>query len=152
MYSLVLILTSDNSLNSETARNFKLGEHRHEHQYVILNFKLNGLKQSIYNPLIQVENAVTSLAHNYSKAINDKGGDNEASFQLVSGLSTVFLERIKGPDALYKVVVSLATLIVTHEEVKDLAVALDVDRALKLIPKNRMTRLDQIVSECLKLL
>ena len=102
--------------------------------------------------LFQVENAVTSLAHNYSKAINDKGGDNEASFQLVSGLSTVFLERIKGPDALYKVVVSLATLIVTHEEVKDLAVALDVDRALKLIPKNRMARLDQIVSECLKLL
>ena len=41
MHSLVLILTSDNSLNSETARNFKLGEHRHEHQNVILNLKVS---------------------------------------------------------------------------------------------------------------
>ena len=36
---------------------------------------------------------MASLAVNYAKAIHDQGGDSEASFQLVSGLSTVFLGK-----------------------------------------------------------
>ena len=41
-----------------------------------------------------MESAVASLAINYAKAINDQGGDSDASFQIVSGLSTVFLGKL----------------------------------------------------------
>ena len=37
---------------------------------------------------------MASLAINYAKAINDQGGDSDASFQIVSGLSTVFLGKL----------------------------------------------------------
>merc|ERR1712018_263234 len=101
-----------------------------------------------------VENAVTSLVVNFSKAVNDMEEievKNEAAFQIISGLSTIFMERIKGPDSLYLVVVSIGTLILMSAEVKDLALALDVEKSLKRIPKNRMARLDEVVAECLKL-
>jgi len=100
----------------------------------------------------QVENAVASLAINYAKAIHDQGGDSDASFQLVSGLSTVFLGKLKGPDALFKVVVSIATLVKLDSDVKALAEALEVKTELARIPKGRMGRLDECVSECLELL
>lgn len=100
----------------------------------------------------QVENAVASLAINYAKAIHDQGGDSEASFQLVSGLSTVFLGKLKGPDALFKVVVSIATLVKLDSDVKALTEALEVKTELARIPKGRMGRLDECVSECLELL
>ena len=67
-------------------------------------------------------------------------------------LSTIFVYRIKGPDSLYNVVVSIASLVKMSSEVKDLALALDVCTALKRIPKGRMARLDQSVEDCLKLL
>ena len=61
--------------------------------------------------VLQVEDAVTSLVSNFSKAIYDmeeaEEAKNEAAFQIVSGLSTIFVDRIKGPDALYNVVVSI---------------------------------------------
>lgn len=88
------------------------------------------------------------MALNYVKAVYDKGGDAEASFQIVSGLSTNFLTSIKGPEALYKTVVALATLIQLDEDVKALAEALDVGRKLARIPKGRMARLDQCVEQC----
>ena len=55
-------------------------------------------------------------------------------------------------EALYKIIVALSTLILVHQEVKDLTVALDIEKTLKNIPKGRMSRLDQIVSESLALL
>ena len=49
----------------------------------------------------QVENAITCLVLNYAKAIRDSNvsdtDQNEAAFQIVSTLSTAFLNRIKGP-------------------------------------------------------
>ena len=53
---------------------------------------------------------------------------------------------------MYKIIVALCTLINMHEEVKDLAIALDTEKTLKNIPKGRMSRLDQIVAETLTLL
>jgi len=53
---------------------------------------------------------------------------------------------------LYKIIVALSTLILVHQEVKDLAIALDIEKALKNIPKGRMSRLDEIVAESLVLL
>jgi len=100
----------------------------------------------------QVENAVASMAINFAKAIHDEGGDSEASFQLVSGLTTVFLPNLKGPDALYKVIVALATLIKLDKDVKALAEALELKNEFAKIPKGRMTRLDQCVKECQALL
>jgi len=104
----------------------------------------------------QVENAITCLVLNYAKAIRDSNvsdtDQNEAAFQIVSTLSTAFLNRIKGPEALYKIIVALSTLILVHQEVKDLAIALDIEKALKNIPKGRMSRLDEIVAESLVLL
>jgi len=100
----------------------------------------------------QVENAVASIAINYAKAINDQGGDAEASFQLVSGLSTVYIGKLKGPDALFKVVAAIATLAKLDSDVKDLTEALEVKAELAKIPKGRMGRLDECVSECLQLL
>ena len=105
--------------------------------------------------MFQVEDAVTSLVSNFSKAIYEMDSDeakNEAAFQIISGLSTIFVDRIKGPDSLYNVVVSIASLVKMSSEVKDLALALDVSTAMKRIPKGRMARLDQIVEDCLKLL
>lgn len=105
--------------------------------------------------VFQVEDAVTSLVSNFSKAIYEMDSDeakNEAAFQIISGLSTIFVDRIKGPDSLYNVVVSIASLVKMSSEVKDLALALDVCTALKRIPKGRMARLDQSVEDCLKLL
>ena len=55
-------------------------------------------------------------------------------------------------EALYKIIVALSTLILVHQEVKDLAIALDIEKALKNIPKGRMSRLDEIVAESLVLL
>jgi len=100
----------------------------------------------------QVENAVASMAINYAKAIYDQGGDSEASFQLVSGLSTVFLSKLKGPDALFKVVAAIATLVKLDSDVKALTEALEVKNELTKIPKGRMGRLDECVTECLALL
>ena len=92
------------------------------------------------------------MAVNFAKAIHDQGGDSEASFQLVSGITTVFLPRLKGPDALYKVIVALATLVQLDQDVKALAGALEVNAQLAKIPKGRMARLDQCVKECQALL
>ena len=92
------------------------------------------------------------MAINFAKSIHDKGGDSEASFQLVSGLTTVFLPNLKGPDALYKVVVALATLVKLDKDVKALAEALDLNNELAKLPKGRMTRLDQCVTELIALI
>jgi len=100
----------------------------------------------------QVESAVASLAINYAKAINDQGGDSDASFQIVSGLSTVFLGKLKGPDPLYKTVAAIATLVKLDSDVKALTEALEVKTELAKIPKGRMARLDECVTECLTLL
>lgn len=85
---------------------------------------------------------------NYAKAVHDKGGDSEASFQIVSGISTAFLQTLKGPEAIYKTLVALATLIQLDADVKALSEALDIGRKLASIPKGRMARLDQLVAEC----
>jgi len=100
----------------------------------------------------QVESAVASLAINYAKAINDQGGDSDASFQIVSGLSTVFLGKLKGPDPLFKTVAAIATLVKLDSDVKALTEALEVKTELAKIPKGRMARLDECVTECLTLL
>jgi len=100
----------------------------------------------------QVESAVASLAINYAKAINDQGGDSDASFQIVSGLSTVFLGKLKGPDPLFKTVAAIATLVKLDSDVKALTEALEVKAELAKIPKGRMARLDECVTECLTLL
>ena len=92
------------------------------------------------------------MAINYAKAIYDQGGDSEASFQLVSGLSTVFLSKLKGPDALFKVVAAIATLVKLDSDVKALTEALEVKNELTKIPKGRMGRLDECVTECLALI
>ncbi len=89
---------------------------------------------------------------NYGKVVHDKGGDAEAAFQIVSGLSTVMLQAIKGPEALYKCTVTLGTLVATDEDVKALAQALDATSKLNRIPKGRMARLDACVDECKTLL
>ena len=59
---------------------------------------------------------------------------------------------MKGPDALFKVVVSIATLVKLDSDVKALTEALEVKTELARIPKGRMGRLDECVSECLELL
>lgn len=100
----------------------------------------------------QVESAVASLAINYAKAIHDQGGDSDASFQIVSGLSTVFLGKLKGPDPLFKTVAAIATLVKLDSDVKALTEALEVKTELAKIPKGRMARLDECVTECLTLL
>lgn len=114
-----------------------------------LNALIEGIEGEV-SP--QVENATASLVLNFAKAINEKGGDSEAAIQIVSSLLTVFIVKFKGPEALFKVVSALGTLIKQDSDVKSLAEALDAITELKKIPKNRMSRLDSCVSACIGLL
>ena len=114
---------------------------------------INTLIESIDGEISpQVENAVASLALNYAKAIYDQGGDSEAAFQLVSGLASVYLAKLKGPDALFKVVAAIATLSMKDSDVKALTEALEVKSELARIPKGRMQKLDDCVRDCLEIL
>ena len=60
--------------------------------------------------------------------------------------------KLKGPDPLYKTVAAIATLVKLDSDVKALTEALEVKTELAKIPKGRMARLDECVTECLTLL
>ena len=67
------------------------------------------------------------------------------TFLIISG-------KLKGPDPLFKTVAAIATLVKLDSDVKALTEALEVKTELAKIPKGRMARLDECVTECLTLL
>jgi len=104
----------------------------------------------------QSEIAAATIALNYAKAINDDvtGGDTaaEATFQLVSSLCFTFSQNIKSHEALYRTVVALGSLAAKHEDVKSLAIDLNVGAFFSQIPKNKLSKLDEAVTECKSLI
>ena len=97
----------------------------------------------------QVENAVASLIYNFSKLFYDLDENCiEAAFQLISSIVSVQLPRLKGPEAVYKIVAAAATLMKLDQEIIDLAQALDLPQQLAIIPKGRMAKLDECVTQC----
>ena len=97
----------------------------------------------------QSEIAAATIALNYSKAILDSSTlDPEAEFQLVSSLCFTFSQNIKSDEALYRTLVAIGSLAVKHEDVKSLAVDLGVRSFLSRVPKNKLTKLDEVTTEC----
>lgn len=112
------------------------------------------------NALLEVEEnslpkilqiCLSSLAFNYA-IVYLANPDEEASFQIVSAIISNYLVSLETPEALYRTVVALGTLIIKNPDVKELALALEAKRALAKVKSGDTVKLKEAVEECRRVL
>ena len=113
--------------------------------------RMNGLVEEMEDMANVLQIAISTLALNLSISLLAEP-DQEASFQIVSALASNYLPTFKNAEALYRTTVALGTLVVKDREAKDLALALDSVRALKIVDKSVSQKVKESVEECLKVL
>lgn len=113
--------------------------------------KLNTIVEEVELMPNVLQIAICSLALNYSIALIESP-DLEASIQLVSALGSNYLPNMESPEALYRTVVALGTLITQDSECQSLAQALDLDKTLESLKKKDCDKLRECIKECLEVL
>ena len=91
--------------------------------------------------------SLASLVLNFSLHLVSSP-DQEAAVQIVSALGTNYLLELKAPEALYRTLVALGTLVARDSEVRDLALALDVASSLSRVKSGQLEKLDECLNEC----
>ena len=109
-----------------------------------------------------MEVAIATIAFNYSiliPNIEPEQTQEEAAFQVISALSTTYLEHFHSPEALYRTVVAIGNILCYDQKktqsAKDLALALDTKSSMgRSLQKNKDVpqKLVKAVQECDKLL
>ena len=103
-----------------------------------------------------LEVAVSTIALNYTIVWQGLGKEEleEASFQLITALSTVYIERFIGLEALYRALIAIGNILFIDAEqngsVKDLAEAIDIKSALSKCKSSKVgyEKLKEAASEC----
>ena len=88
----------------------------------------------------------------------DADDQEEAAFQLISALGTIYVDRFNSPEALYRAVIAIGNFLWLDNRmsgsVKDLAQALDIKSALSKCRSNKsgFEKIKEATIECDKLL
>ena len=99
---------------------------------------------------------MSTIALNYTVILRGTGQEEleEASFQLITALSTIYIDRFYGLEALYRALIGIGNILYVDAElngsVKDLAEAIDVKSALSKCRTNKhgYEKLKEAASEC----
>ena len=99
---------------------------------------------------------MSTIALNYTIVLRNQGKEEleEASFQLISALSTIYIERFNDLEALYRALVAIGNILSLDADqngsVKDLAEAIDIKSALSKCRtnKNGFEKLREATCEC----
>lgn len=106
--------------------------------------------------------AIATIALNFSiliPNIEPQQAQEEAAFQVISALSTTYLEHFHSPEAIYRTVVAIGNILWLDQQktgsAKDLALALDTNSAMCSSlrrNKDRPQKMEEAVEECKRLL
>ena len=112
-----------------------------------------GSAQNVSN----IEVAISTIALNYSIILAGVESEEleEAAFQMISALGTVYLDRFTSVEALYRTVIAIGNLLWLDVQknctAKDLAQALEIKSALSKCRRGN-DKLKEATQECDKLL
>ena len=113
-------------------------------------FQIQTLVESMPSGRDHLEMAATSITFNYALSLKEKP-DQDLSFLLTSALSSIFIEKIKNFDALFRAISTLKLLIAADLETRDLALALDLKSSLEKMPKLDK-KVETAALECINIL
>ena len=113
-------------------------------------FQVQTLVESMPSGRDHLEMAATSITFNYALSLKEKS-DQDLSFLLTSALSSIFIEKIKNFDALFRAISTLKLLIAADLETRDLALALDLKSSLEKMPKLDK-KVETAALECINIL
>lgn len=109
--------------------------------------KLNDIMEEVEVLSNIVQIGISTLLLNF--AIGSKATHNqEASFQVISSICSNGLLIIKSPEAAYRLVAALGTLVTGDQESKDLALALEAKAAMAKVPKSDAEKLMECIDDC----